>query len=407
MRKVLFIGLQFDRKLEELYLSNSNHGLSAATNEFQWNLCDGFIDLIGDDFQILSSLPVGVFPKHYKKIRLRNRDWEYRNSKVTEIGSINAHVIKQWQRKRSCYSKIKAWIEDSPGEEHLLIVYTLYWPYLQAVSKVIKEYPELRTIIIVTDLPGKYGTPQTNRIISYFSSKIGDKAMTLAKQLHGYVLLTEEMKYPLHIGNKPYTIVEGITKSSYFKFDFCKNSSSPKYILYTGTLNKAFGIIHLLNAFTKIADKEIQLWICGVGNAEDEIKESAKKDGRIKYLGFQMKEDVLRMQANATILVNPRTTEGEYTKYSFPSKTIEYMASGVPVVMHKLSGIPEEYDEFLVYPRDDSDDALYEALNKVLSWGENKRSSFGEKAKDFILQNKNPDCQAKRILNMAEKLFKD
>ena len=38
--------------------------------------------------------------------------------------------------------------------------------------------------------------------------------------------------------------------------------------------------------------------------------------------------------------VNPRQNNEEFTKYSFPSKTMEYLASGVPVVAYKLDGIP-------------------------------------------------------------------
>ena len=45
--------------------------------------------------------------------------------------------------------------------------------------------------------------------------------------------------------------------------------------------------------------------------------------------------------------MNPRSADAEYTKYSFPSKTIEYLATGVPVVMNRLPGIPEEYEYFV------------------------------------------------------------
>ena len=41
--------------------------------------------------------------------------------------------------------------------------------------------------------------------------------------------------------------------------------------------------------------------------------------------------------------MNPRFTGAEYTLYSFPSKNIEYMVSGTPVITTRLAGIPDDY----------------------------------------------------------------
>ncbi len=403
--KVLFVGVQYDRELEAIYLSNSKGGLSAAANEFQWNVCDGLVECIGSDMKILSALPVGVYPKHYKKVWLKNREWTYRGIQVSEIGSVNLPVFKQHQREQACYKRIKKWIADTASEQHLIILYSLYAPYLRAISRVIKENESVRALMIVTDLPGEYGLLPRNKVSAYFALKTGKEVMKLAKELHGFVLLTEDMKHPLKIENEPYVVIEGITKPITSNYGIEYDSAMPKYILYTGTLNKAYGIMHLLDAFALIQDSEVELWICGTGEAESDIILRSQSDKRIKYLGFQMKEAVLNLQANATALVNPRTTAGEYTKYSFPSKTIEYLASGVPVVMHKLPGIPAEYDNYIVFAEDDSDEALYAALNKVLNWNLDKQSAFGMNAKYFIEEKKNPESQALKIVNMAKTLF--
>ncbi len=401
--KVLFVGIQFDRELEATYLSNSKGGLSAAANEFQWNVCDGLIECVGNDMEILSALPVGVYPKHYKKILLENREWTYRGVQVSEIGSINLPIFKQHQREQACYKRIKKWIADTANEKHLIILYSLYAPYLRAISRVVKENESVSALMIVTDLPGEYGLLPRNKFSAYFAVTTGKEAMELAKELHGFVLLTEDMKYPLKIENKPYVVVEGITKTATSNYGIKYDPTMPKYILYTGTLNKAYGIMHLLDAFTLIKDSEVELWICGTGEAESDIKLCSQRDKRIKYLGFQMKEAVLNLQANAMVLVNPRTTAGEYTKYSFPSKTIEYLASSVPVVMHKLPGIPAEYDDCIVFAEDDSDIALAKALSTVIGWDNETRTAMGRKGKDFVDCNKNPTAQARKIISLGKK----
>ena len=72
------------------------------------------------------------------------------------------------------------------------------------------------------------------------------------------------------------------------------------------------------------------------------------------------------MQHKATILVNPRTSEGEFTKYSFPSKTMEYLLAGRCVVVNRLPGIPEEYYQYVYTPQNESVEALAECLTNVL-----------------------------------------
>ena len=49
----------------------------------------------------------------------------------------------------------------------------------------------------------------------------------------------------------------------------------------------------------------------------------------------------------ADVLVNPRPNNEEYTKYSFPSKNIEYLMTGKPVVAYMLDGMPAHYKKFL------------------------------------------------------------
>lgn len=403
--QILFLGLQYDRSHEVEYLKISRHGLNAAANEFQWNLCDGLIDNMGSSVRIVSSLPMGTYPKNYEKLFLENRKWDYRNVCIEELACINLPVIKQIQRMNRCYRQIKAWLRETSDNEKLIVVYSLYLPYMQAVSRILKEEKKLRAVVIVTDLPGRYGLLPANYIYAKLLSLVGYAGMKLTKNFHGYVLLTEEMRIPLEIKDKPYVIIEGITKAS-SDIQIPKSCPSPaRYILYTGALAKAANISNLLHAFKKVSNSGAELWICGSGEMEDEIKSQAKADPRIKYLGFQPKDKVLDMQANAAVLVNPRTAQGEYTKYSFPSKTIEYMASGTPVVMHKLPGVSEEYNDYIVFAGDDSCQSLAEAMETVLNWTPDQRTSFGEKARIYVKENKGPSVQAKKLLDMAERLF--
>ena len=173
-----------------------------------------------------------------------------------------------------------------------------------------------------------------------------------------------------------------------------------KEIVYTGTLNKKFGIINLIKAFCEINDPDLSLQICGRGDAIEDIKEYLKKDSRIHYLGQLSNDDSIKLQRRATILVNPRPNNEEFTKYSFPIKNMEYLLSGKPVIAFKLDGIPEEYSNYIFYFENNTISAMKDKIIEIINLSEKERFEFGKNARDFILNNKNSEKTGLKIYSM-------
>ena len=59
------------------------------------------------------------------------------------------------------------------------------------------------------------------------------------------------------------------------------------------------------------------------------------------------REELLKMERRATVMINPTPARLNFTKYFFPSKTMEYLASGTPTVMYRLGCMPKEYDDYV------------------------------------------------------------
>ena len=368
--------------------------MQAAANTYQWALLDGFIENQAD-ITLFNTLPVGTFPKYYNELAIPSRKWKYRDIDCEEIGFLNLHFFKQLSRKLNYIKKIRSWIKNGRGEK-TIVSYSLYLPFLKALKWVKKTHPEVKTSVVVTDLYGKNGIPTKNRIKAFLMQCYQKKIDRLTKYIDSFVILTEHMKKPLSIGERPYIIVEGINGLS--EENISAEKTEKKAILYTGTLNYQFGINTLLDAFSLIEDDNYALWICGDGAAKERIISLSEEDSRIKFFGFLPKNEILKLQRQATVLINPRQNEGEYTKYSFPSKTIEYLASGTPLVAYKLDGIPDEYDEYLYYVENNSVEALKSKLVEVCEQTDEERREFGERASKFVLENKNPQKQAERII---------
>ncbi len=397
--KYLFLGLLFDKAKEKEYLEKSNIGLQNAINIFQWNLIDGMLENHAD-IDIINVLPVGCYPKQYSEAVLHSKAWEYKGARCFECGCINIPFFKQMSRKIKIYRQVKKWIKENKDEEKAIIAYSYYLPFLQALAKV-KRNKKAITSLIVPDLPSHFGILPKNRIKAYILNSYGKKVLKYSKLVDKFVFFTKHMPVALGLENKSHIIIEGICPTD-LKGNNILDSSEKKVIFYSGTLNRKFGIDTLLEAFSQIDGKDFELWICGSGEAENDVKEYAKRDNRIVFWGYCSFDKVNELRSRATVLVNPRPNNEEFTKYSFPSKTMEYMLSGIPVVMYKLDGIPNEYDSYLFYVKESGAKPLGEMLEAVCKMTYSDRKAFGTGARNFVISEKNSKEQAKKFLQLLQ-----
>ncbi len=398
---ILFLGIVFNKEEEKEYLNLSKVGLQGASNLFQLNIIKGLTENTQkENLSVLSVLPVGTYPLKYKKILLESKEWVYNDTQFQEIGSINISLLKQINRYFAIRKKIEEWINKSIKNRHI-IIYSLYPVFISAIKRVKEKYPEVKITVIVPDLPSIYGLLSKNPIKAQIQKKIGNRVLKELEVADYFVLLTESMKKPLKIGNKPNVIIEGLVTDEVLpKNNNLESDTFLKSILYTGSLNTEFGIEMLLDAFQRIDDSNVELWICGSGETESKIKEKAKVNRRIKFFGYVSNEKARALQNKATILINPRKNDATYTKYSFPSKTMEYIASGKPVIMYKLDGIPNEYDEHLYYVDSDSVEDLKDKIIEVLNKSPEELKQNGLISQKWLIENKNIKSQVKKITDM-------
>jgi len=391
---MIFIGPLYQPETETVLMKKIPGGrLSNATNQYQSDLLSGLVAAV-QDLEIINVLPVGTWPKHYRKLVLQDRRWKFAGKDCFEVGCVNLPVLKQWIRAK----RITSILKSKCRIDQEVIIYSTYLPFLSAVKNLPAD---VKITLVVTDLPEYYDLGRTSFVKRILRKMNNQLIYECLSRIDRYVLLTERMKEKLPVGGKPYTIVEGIWNRTDEDSRGETDSVDRKIVFYAGTLHKQFGIMNLLEAFSKIEDTEAELWLCGSGDCAGEVEKLAREDSRIKYFGYVSSDRVAELRMQATVLVNPRTNEGEYTKYSFPSKTMGYMASGKPVVMYKLDGIPQEYDEYLIYPEGDTVEGLKRALEKVLNMSAVERAAFGARAQRFIVEQKNSTLQVKKILDMV------
>lgn len=106
--------------------------------------------------------------------------------------------------------------------------------------------------------------------------------------------------------------------------------------IYLGVLSKHKGISTLLDAFSKAPLNNIELVIAGNGDLKDKIENFAKKDPRIKYLGFVQGEAKRKALLDSDVLILP----SEWYEVS-PLTIQEAYAFGLPIIGTDIGSIPE------------------------------------------------------------------
>ena len=132
----------------------------------------------------------------------------------------------------------------------------------------------------------------------------------------------------------------------------------------------------------------------------EKLNHYLSSDSRIEYRGLVPTDEVRVLQKKVTVLVNPRHSTEEFTKYSFPSKTLEYMASGTPVLMSPLPSMPEEYKQYLYLFEDESVNGMKLMIEKVCSLSILELNDKGTSAKIFVHNYKSSKEQIKKILKL-------
>jgi glycosyltransferase involved in cell wall biosynthesis len=124
------------------------------------------------------------------------------------------------------------------------------------------------------------------------------------------------------------------------------------------------------------------------------------------YGGVRLNSEIVEREQAASLLVNPWPTQKEYVKefltYSFPSKNMEYMASGTPVLTTVLPGMPKEYYPYVYLLEEETADGIANALTEIFAQGDELMLEKGKAAKKFVMETRNNVVQAAKILEMLK-----
>jgi glycosyltransferase involved in cell wall biosynthesis len=203
----------------------------------------------------------------------------------------------------------------------------------------------------------------------------------------------------------PALIVEGFSEIDTDSIDSVTTRETNFTVMYAGALNVGYGVELLLDAFRIWDCPTARLWLFGKGNLVPFIKERIATDSRIVYHGFVSGETLDVFMQRATLLVMPRPSTDTTAPYIFPSKLLEYMASGTPVASTPLPGIPREYSKYIYVIEDETITGLARLLTYLFDLPRTILERRGVESRSFVRSTKNYVAQGMRIaefLNLCE-----
>lgn len=385
MRIVFSSNVMHEKDFEALF-SNANKIPGQQVQKFHRLFIDGF-KKNGVSVSVISSPP--VTPSNYSKRFVRNQ------SRVDELTTYFYLPVLNIRRVKHIFTILCSFIK------HIALLRNadaLFCDVLNIsvslgglmASKLLKK----PCVGLVTDMP--------ELMVSGCSERQARLSHRIIDSCDMYVFAAAQMDVALNSKHNPYVVIEGISTQNESDTVRVTKDVTVRKILYAGMLEARYGVNNLVEAFISADLQNVELHLCGSGSYVAELEKIVQQHTNVVFHGTVWNSEVVEMERKATLLVNPRPTHEEFVKYSFPSKNIEYMSSGTPVLTTKLPSMPLDYYPYIYTFSGEDLVSMKNSIVEVMMKSNSELVKKGIEAKRFITEEKNSKHQVAKIIEMIK-----
>ena len=343
----------------------------------------------GAEVQCISGLPINRAVTSRKLIR--EKDEQEGNAYYHYITTLNIPILRQLMIFFGTFFSVLRAKKDKDTYA-ICDCLNIANAYGMTLAARMKKIP---VVSIVTDLPDMERS-------SGFLRRINNK---LFSKTDGFIILTEQMNERVNLKGKPYIVLEGHVDSDApmpQPQTAHEVETGKKVIMYAGSIKSIYGIVNLVEGFIKADIPDSELRVYGDGDFREELEKLSSIHPNVRYMGIKSNQEIVAEEQRVSLLVNPRPIAPEYTKYSFPSKNMEYMVSGTPMLTTKLPGMPKEYYPYVYLIEDESPEGIADVLNRIFAKPYETRLAKAKQARKFVLEHKSNVVQASKIIKFLE-----
>lgn len=186
-----------------------------------------------------------------------------------------------------------------------------------------------------------------------------------------------------------------------------KSSSDDCLLLYHGTLNWHQGVDIAIMAFARIKDlvPQAKLHIYGDGPSKPELSDLIKQyqlEAQVALYDRIPLREIAIVLENADIGIVPKRKD-DFGNEAFSTKTLEFMAMGVPVIISDTKVDKSYFDDSMVrfFRGEDVEDLAHCMLDLIQH--PEKRATLAERASEFVARN-DWDTKKQQYFDLVDKL---
>ena len=155
---------------------------------------------------------------------------------------------------------------------------------------------------------------------------------------------------------------------------------------YMGSLFSFSGLLRVISDFALLSEAEDRLVIIGGGEIENELRNKVKElklEKKVIFTGVISYAELPDYLSISDVLINPFEST-LVTNLALPHKVLQYLATGIPTVSTKLSGLSESVGDSAGIYWVDSPDQIVEAFLQVKQQGASEKLAASEAGKKFV-----------------------
>jgi glycosyltransferase involved in cell wall biosynthesis len=169
-----------------------------------------------------------------------------------------------------------------------------------------------------------------------------------------------------------------------------------RYILFLSRIVPGKGLEHLIEAYKQIKT-DLPLIVAGgtmfVDDFYDNIVNSAKEDGRIKFIGFVSGDDLIELYSNTNLFVFPSEAEG------MPMCLLEALSYNAPCL---VSDIPENTEVGKEYVQTFKVTDIENLKQKIEYCLKEKETIFSKNSREYIQDEFDWDTVVNKTIKLYE-----
>lgn len=366
--------------------------LPEKNNVYEKNLLCEIYKQIGDSLTVLSI---------NKTIRDKNTTNKLEKMTIDILPTKRKLIIDDFYRIYKTISYVKKWCIDNKNYQKKIII--LNTPTdIEIGLLYLKNRFNLTVVNLIIDTAlGNFEKKGFRNLYFYYFYMIGE---SLAKNMSGALALSSDVFSYLNLDKNPCMLTKiGHNEKENF-LTLSEKKHIRKRIVYTGTLISYDGIQELLDAVTLLPEDKYELHIYGTGPLLDLVKEYQSKYKNIVYCGYLKNKEIKRVLSQADILLNIRISNSYTDIFGFPSKLIEYILSGTPIVSTNFKTLPEEISKFLYIVKDETPESIANEILKLEKFDSNFINENSKLAYDYIFNNYNYENIVKEMIMFINKI---